>query len=503
MASKLCTIMASDPSIEQRFNMLSEGIGLGITSGLGRGNTGGGRNMTGAAERSYHSDNCAEGARGSTSGGGMQAGVIISSSGNSRFTSGVNVVKTSGAVSMSSLRPALEAVEEESGWETESAASHGWDELERSCLVMDSNNVQIDGINLTNMLEEGVAPADSDSEGGSNEDRSSDESDSANAEWRRDDVDDRGGAARTIAAPSTTGDNSSFRRAASADSADSGLRRTLLHRPPSANSPTRGEGAECTPHFPAAPKPASRLSRTFSPRQRADAATTPIPLSQSVGSSPLLLGNVKESHSDCFPGDSPHSAPLRHGFGSTNSLNSSSGSLELSSSYGSSFGGSSFGGSSFGGSSFGGSSNDVSSGGSSSTGVGSCDLKPSPHHVLLWQSSAGESWSWPMASTRSGDMSPRASHMSPRVSHMPPMPREGISASGASTTPLRPTSSGATGGAGEGRSGQAAQNKEPTAAAVAAAADSCKPNGVRVMVKAGANPAAIEAYFKMKAQRGR
>ncbi|CAI5530279.1 unnamed protein product [Closterium sp. Naga37s-1] len=443
MASKICTVRASDPSIEQRFNMLTGGAGLGMAAEL----LGGGKPPSAANRPS----------RGGTSGatcGVIQPGVIISGTGNGRLAGGssstVGGKASGGAVNnMTGLRSALEAVVEESGWETDSSASHGWEELERTCAALDSNNVQIDCIDITNMLEEGVAPADSDA--------SSDD----------DNNEDRG----------TAG---------------------------SSDDDSTNAAEECTPHFstaanPAA-RPASRLSHTFTPINRPDvaaAAESPPPNLQrrssfSGATKSVRLGNASENnhadraaaqnshggkyiysgkyysgshsqaqyHSNNSPrlkgsparsssegyathsgplsggahsgsplcgapqSESPHSGPLRHGFGSTSSLNSShsgsgspicgaprseslpsgphtgphsggplrhgfgstsslnsshSGSMELGSSYGSSFGGSSFGGS----------SGDLSSG-SCGTGYGGAESKPSPCHVLLRQCSAGD-----------------------------------------------------------------------------------------------------------------
>ncbi|CAI7878242.1 unnamed protein product [Closterium sp. NIES-53] len=499
---------------------------------LGGGKLPGGRKRADAADRT---------SSGGTNGaicGGIQPGIIISG-------------KSSAVVNnMSGLWSALEAVVEESGSETDSSASHGWEELERTCAAMDSNNVQIDCIDLTHMLEEGVAPAGSDdsSEDDGNEDNRGDHDDEST------NVAECGGATHFSAAGARPASRLSHtfspinrldmtaavasppptrHRRSSFSSASESVHPANFNQSNHADRAARGYEPQVRRDGKGGLSGKYGFSRKYSDSQaqyhsdgsirsqgsparrspegygahsgplsdpRSGSPFCGVPHGESPHSGPLRHGfgsasSLNSSHSGSPLGGAPRSeslpngphtghqsGPLRHGFGSTSSLNSShSGSMELGSSYGSSFGGSSFGGSSFGGS-----SNDLTSV-SCGIGLAGSEFKPSPCRVLLRQSSAGD--------------------VSPLVSHTP-------SVTVASVVRFRPTSSGESGAAGERRLAQAAQHKASTAApaaapvagpaaAAATAAGSCKPGGVTVLVKNGANPAAIEAYFKLMAQRGR
>ncbi|CAI5481224.1 unnamed protein product [Closterium sp. Yama58-4] len=427
MASKICTVRASDPSIEQRFNMLD---GLGMAAEL----LGGGKPAPGGRKSADAADRAFRGAPRGAICGGIQPGVILSGAGTIAW-------ETCGAVNnISGLRSALEAVVEESGWETDSsfgstqksvdssAASHGWEELERSCAAMDSNNVPIDCIDLTNMLEEGVAP------------------DSDNASIEDDKNEDRDGSD-----DSTNAD-------------------------------------ERTPHFSAdapasrpAARPASRLNHTFSPINRPDVAAaveTPPPnlhRRSSLSSAPdsVRLGNANESnHADRAAARDSHGGKYAY------SGKYYSGSRSQAHYYSDS----------------------------------SPRLKGSPARC------SSEEYA-----PHSGPLSGGA-HSGSLLCDGPPSEsphsgplRHGFGVTVASAAArLRPTSSGETGATGEGRPVQAGLNKGatvappsqqrpsvPAAVGNPAAAGICKPGGVTVLVKNGANPAAIEAYFKLKAQRGR
>ncbi|CAI5469716.1 unnamed protein product [Closterium sp. Yama58-4] len=495
MASKICTVRASDPSIEQRFNMLTGGVGLGMAAELlGGGKPSGGRKSAGAADKA---------SRGGTSGaicGGIQPGIIISGKG-------------SGAVnSMSTLRSALEAVVEESGSETDSSASHGWEELERTCAAMDSNNVQIDCIDLTNMLEEGVALADSDasnSEDDNNENRCDSDDESTNADKCTPHFSAAAPASRPAARPAsrlshTFSPINRLHVTAAAESPPPNLHRrssfsgaSESNRLGNANESNHADSAARNSHGGKYVYSGKYYSRSHSLAQCHSDGSPRLPGSPaecgSEGYGPHS-GPLSASHSGPLSGaphsggspfcgapqsESPHSGPLRHGFGSSSSLNSShNGSPQsIRPNSGSPVCGAPR-------------SECLPSGPHTDQHSGPLrhgDFKPSPCHVLLRQSSAGD------------------------VSHTP----TSVTVSSAAAR-LRPTSSGESGATGEGRPENAVQNNRstvappslqrpsvPTAVGNSAAAGGFKPGGVTVLVKKGANPAAIEAYLKLKAQRGR